>query len=112
MAKRMRMTDDDILDLFDSSGDEMDVDQSDEDVDFDPETTENESDTSSLHELLSSGDEDMDVSGVGDADTSAGRISDDAESEWKVMVTTLVRMPMLQAMGLFGDLIYQQIVIY
>ena len=39
MAKRMRLTDDDILDLFDSSGDEMDVDQSDEDVEFDPETT-------------------------------------------------------------------------
>ena len=109
MAKRMRLTDDDSLDLFDSSGDEMDVDQSDEDVDFDPETTENGSDTSSLHELPSSGDEDMDVSGVGDADTSAGRISDDAESDVK---TTLVRMPMLQTMGLFGDLIYQQIVIY
>ena len=44
MANRMRLTDDDILDLFDSSGDEMDVDQSDEDVDFDPETTENGSD--------------------------------------------------------------------
>ena len=39
MAKRMRLTDDDILDLFDLSGDEMDVDQSDEDVEFDPETT-------------------------------------------------------------------------
>ena len=37
MAKRIRLTDDDILDLFDSSGDEMDVDQSDEDVDFDLE---------------------------------------------------------------------------
>ena len=81
MAKRIRLTDDDILDLFDSSGDEMDVDQSDEDVDFDPETTENGSDTSSLHELPSSGDKDMDVSGVGDADTSAGRISDDAEGD-------------------------------
>ena len=81
MAKQMRLTDNDILDLFDSSGDEMDVDQSDEDVDFDPKTTENESDTSSLHKLPSSGDEDMDVSSVGDADTSAGRISDDAESD-------------------------------
>ena len=27
---------------------------------------------------------------------------------WKVMATTLVRMPMLQTMGLFRDLIYQQ----
>ena len=81
MAKRIRLTDDDILDLFDSSGDEMDVDQSDEDVDFDPKTTENGSDTSSLHELPSSRDEDMDVSGVGDADTSAGRMSDDAKGD-------------------------------
>ena len=81
MAKRIRLTDDDILDLFDSSGDEMDVDQSDEDVDYDLETTENGSDTSSLHELPSSGDEDMDVSGVGDADTNTGRISDDAEDD-------------------------------
>ena len=81
MAKRMRLTDDDILDLFDSSGDEMDVEQSDEDVDFDPETAENESDCSNLHELASSGDEDMDVSGVGGANTSAGDISADAESE-------------------------------
>ena len=43
--------------------------------------TENGSDTSSLHELPSSGNEDMDVSGVGDADTSAGRIFDDAEGD-------------------------------
>ena len=59
------------------------VDQSDEDVDFDSEMTKNGSDTSSLHKLPSSGHEDMDVSGVGDADTSAGHISDDAESDVK-----------------------------
>ena len=50
-------------------------------MDFDPEMTENGSDTSSLHKLPFFGDKDMDVSGVGDADTSAGCISDDAESD-------------------------------
>jgi len=77
----MRLTEDDILDLFGSSGDEMDVEQSDEDVDFDLETAENESDCPNLHELASSGDEDMDVSGVGGVNTSAGDISANAESE-------------------------------
>ena len=45
------LTDGDILGLFDSSSDELDLEQSDEDIDFEPDLTENLSESSSSHEL-------------------------------------------------------------
>ena len=82
----MRLTDEDILGLFDSSDDELDLEQSDEDLDFEPDLIENLSESSSSHELSFSDDIDMVADSVGastdvdDMDVDIGNASGDAET--------------------------------
>ena len=71
MARRMRLTDGDVVALFDSSSDELDLEQSDEDIVFEPDLTENLSESSSSHELSFSDDGDMEADSV-DASTNVG----------------------------------------
>ena len=94
MARRMRLADGDILGLFDSSSDELDLEQSDEDIDFEPDLTKNLSESSSSHELNFSDDGDMeadsvDVStNVGDMDVDVGNASSDAEGDVNISDST------------------------
>ena len=71
MARRMRLTDGDILGLFDSSSDELDLEQSGEDIDFEPDLTKNLSESSSSHELSFFDDGDMEADSV-DTSTNVG----------------------------------------
>ena len=90
MSRRMRLTDGDILGLFDSSSDELDLEQSDEDIDFEPDLSE----SSSSHELSFSDDGGMDAdsvdasTNVGDMDVDVGNASSDAESDVNVSDST------------------------
>ena len=72
MARRMRLIDGDILGSFDSSRDELHLEQSDEDIDFEPDLTENLIESSSSHKLSFSDDGDMEADSV-DASTDVGR---------------------------------------
>ena len=86
MSRQMRLIDEDILGLFDSSDDELDLEQSDEDLDFEPDLNENLSESSSSHELSFSDDVDMEADSVGastnvdDMDVDIGNASGDAET--------------------------------
>ena len=73
MARRMRLTDGDILGLFDSSSDELDLEQSGEDIDFEPDLTKN----LSSHELSFSDDGDTSTN-LGDMDVDVGNAYSDA----------------------------------
>ena len=84
------MTDGDILGLFDSSSDELDLEQSDEDIEFEPNLTKNLSESSSSHELGFSDDGDMEADSVdfstnmGDMDVDVGNAFSDAGSDVNV----------------------------
>ena len=75
----MRLTDEDVLRLFDSSDDELDLEQSDEDLDFEPDLNENLSESSSSHELSFSDDVDMEADSV-DASTDVDDMDVDIEN--------------------------------
>ena len=67
----MRLTNGVIMGLFVSSSVELDLEQSDEDIDFEPDLTENLSESSSSNELSFSDDGDMEADSV-DASTNVG----------------------------------------
>ena len=52
MARRMRLTDGDILGLLDLSSDELELEQSDEDIDFEPDLIKNLSESTNLVFLM------------------------------------------------------------
>ena len=89
------LTDGDILGLYDSSSDELDLKQSDEDIDFEPDLTENLSESSSSHELSFSDDGDMEAdsidtsTNVGVTDVDFGNASRDAASDVNVSDSTI-----------------------
>ena len=94
MARRMKLTDGDIMGLFDASSDELDLEQSDEDIDLEPDLTENLSESLSSHELSFSDDGDIEAdsvdasTNVGDMDVDVGNASSDPESYVNVSDST------------------------